>query len=140
KVVYSARFVPQKIVRLMRKERPTVFVAIPSMYNALLHVKDAGPEDLKSLKYTVSGGEPLPEAVFNNFRERFNITINEGYGLTETAPVTNWCRPNEWRAHSVGPALPEVDQRIVDLNTRAELRDERDEGEIVMAGPNIMRG
>jgi long-chain acyl-CoA synthetase len=139
KVVYSARFVPQKIVRLMRKERPTVFVGIPSMYNALMQVKDAGPEDLRSLRYTVSGGEPLPEAVFNNFRERFGISINEGYGLTETSPVTNWCRPEEWRPHSVGPALPEVDQRIVDVNTRREVR-RGEEGEIIMAGPNIMQG
>lgn len=139
RVVYSARFVPQKIIRLMRQHRPTVFVGIPSMYNALLQVKEAGPEDLKSLRYTVSGGEPLPEAVFSRFRERFNITINEGYGLTETAPVTNWCRPEEWRPHSVGPPLPGIDQRIVDVNTRKPVPP-GDEGEVIMRGPNVMKG
>lgn len=139
RVVYSARFVPQKIVRLMRKERPTVFVGIPSMYNALMQVKDAGPEDLRSLRYTVSGGEPLPAAVFEKFRERFNITINEGYGLTETAPVTNWCRPEEWKPHSVGPPVPDLDQRIVDVNTRREV-PRGEEGEVIMRGPNVMQG
>ncbi|MFM9994387.1 MAG: class I adenylate-forming enzyme family protein [Phycisphaerales bacterium] len=138
-VVYSARFVPHKIVGLIREHRPTVFIAIPSMYNALLHVKDAKPEDFASLRYIVSGGEPLPEAVFNGFRERFGVTINEGYGLTETSPVTNWCRPNEWRPRSVGPALPGIDQRIVDPATGRVLGPNQD-GEVRMKGPNIMSG
>lgn len=139
RVVYTARFVPHKIIKLLREHRPTVLVAIPSMYGALLHAKDAGPEDFASLRYIVSGGEPLPEAVFNGFRDRFRATINEGYGLTETAPVTNWCRPHEWRAHSVGRPLPGIDQRIVDINTGALLRP-GEEGEIIMKGPNIMKG
>jgi long-chain acyl-CoA synthetase len=139
RTIYSARFVPHRIVKLIREHRPTVLVAIPSMYNALLQVKDASAEDFTSLRYVVSGGEPLPAAVFNGFRERFGVTINEGYGLTETAPVTNWCRPHEWRAHSVGKPLPRIDQRIVDVNTRREVAP-GEEGEVIMRGPNVMRG
>ncbi len=139
KVVYTARFVPAKIVRLIREHRPTIFVAIPSMYNALLSVKDAGPEDFASLKYVVSGGEPLPEAVFNRFRERFGVTINEGFGMTETAPVTNWCRPYEWRRRSVGPALPGVEQRIADPGSGRTLGRNED-GELQMRGPNVTCG
>lgn len=139
KTVYSAKFIPHRIVKLIREHRPTVLVAIPSMYGALLHVKDASAEDFTSLRYIVSGGEPLPQAVFDGFRERFKVTINEGYGLTETAPVTNWCRPEEWRPHSVGHALPRIDQRISDLNTGADLPPDTD-GEVIMRGPNIMRG
>lgn len=138
-VVYSARFVPHKIVKLMREHRPTVFIAIPSMYGALLHVKDAAPDDFKSMRYIVSGGEPLPEAVFEGFRTRFGVTINEGYGLTETAPVTNWCRPDEWRRGSVGRALPGIDQRIVDPATGRVLGPGED-GEVRMKGANIMQG
>jgi long-chain acyl-CoA synthetase len=139
KAVYTARFVPQKIVRLMRQQRPTIFVAIPSMYNALLSVKDAKPEDFASLRLVVSGGEPLPDAVFQKFRERFGVTLNEGYGLTETAPVTNWCRPEEWRPHSVGRALPRVEERIADIND-GRLLDIGQEGEIQIKGPNVMQG
>ncbi len=139
KVVYSARFVPQRIVRLFREHRPTIFVAIPSMYNALLSVKDAGPEDFASLRYAVSGGEPLPRPVLERFRDRFGVTICEGYGLTETAPVTNWCRPHEFREGSVGRALPDIDQRIVDIASREELPAGRD-GEVIMRGPNVMQG
>jgi len=139
KVVYSARFVPHRIVKLFREHRPTVFIAIPSMYNALLSVKDAAPDDFASLRYAVSGGEPLARAVQEKFRERFGVTICEGYGLTETAPVSNWCRPSEFRPGSVGRPLPEIDQRIVDLNTREVLGVEQD-GEVIMRGPNVMRG
>ncbi len=113
KVVYTARFIPGRIMKLIREHRPTMMVAIPSMYNALLHAKDTAPEDFFSFRYIVSGGEPLPQVVFDSFREKFGVTINEGYGLTETSPVTNWCRPEEWARGTVGKPLPWIDQRIV---------------------------
>jgi len=139
KVVYTARFNPVKIVRIIREHGVTALIAIPSMYNALLHVKDAGPEDFRSLRYTVSGGEPLPAAVFEGFRDRFNVILNEGYGLTETSPVSNWCRPHEFRIKSVGRALPRVTERIVDIETGNDLPPGRD-GEVRISGPNVMRG
>lgn len=139
KAVYTARFVPQKIVKLIREHRPTIFVAIPSMFGALLSVKDAQAEDFASLRLVVSGGEPLSDAVASRFRERFGVVINEGYGLTETAPVTNLCRPAEYRPHSVGPALPEITELIMDLHTLKPLPPGHD-GEVWIKGPNVMRG
>jgi long-chain acyl-CoA synthetase len=139
KAVYTARFLPAKIMRLIREHQPTIFVAIPSMYNALLHVKDAAPEDFASLRLPVSGGEPLPNAVADGIRKRFGVTITEGYGLTETSPVTNVCRPEEYRPHSVGRPIPRVAERIVDIETGADLPPGRD-GEVRIAGPNVMRG
>jgi len=139
RAVYTARFVPGKIVKLLREHRPTIFVAIPSMYNALLHAKDARAEDFAGVRYLVSGGEPLPQAVFDGYRDRFGVTINEGYGLTETSPITNWCRPEEWRPRSVGAALPGLEQRIADPETGRALAPGR-EGEVQMRGPNVMQG
>ncbi len=139
RAVYTARFVPGRIVKLCREHRATAFIAIPSMYNALLHAKDAGAEDFASLRFIVSGGEPLPDAVAAGFLERFGRRINEGYGLTETSPITNWCPPEEDVPHSVGPALPGVRERIVDLETGEALPAGRD-GEVRIKGPNVMRG
>jgi long-chain acyl-CoA synthetase len=139
KVAYTARFVPHKVIKLIREHRPTVFVAIPSMYGALLSAKDAGPADFESMRLIVSGGEPLPDAVFTRFFDRFGVRITEGYGLTETAPVTNWCRPSEWKLHSVGMPLPEVTERVADLNT-GRIMGVGEEGEVQIAGPNVMRG
>ncbi len=138
RVVYSARFVPRRIVELIRTHRPSAFIAIPSMLNALLTVKKATAEDMASLKYVVSGGEPLPDAVFQAFQDRFGITLNEGYGLTETSPVTNWCRPDEHVRGSVGPAVPRVRQKVV--GPEGEALGRNAEGEICIAGPNIMKG
>jgi long-chain acyl-CoA synthetase len=138
KVVFTARFMPKRILNLLEKHRPTALIAIPSMYGALLSAKSAKADHFSSLRFIVSGGEPLPRSVFEGFRERFGVTINEGYGLTETAPVTNWCRPQEHRDGSVGPCLPGVEVKIVSLE--GERLPAGEEGEICFRGPNIMQG
>jgi len=139
RVIYTARFMPKRILQLLKDHRPSVMIAIPSMYNALLNTKSADADHFTSLKYIVSGGEPLPEAVFDGFREKFSVTINEGYGLTETSPVTHWCRPDEHRRHSVGRALPQVEQKVIAPDNGASLPANED-GEICLRGPNIMKG
>ncbi len=138
-VVYLARFVPQQIIRALRQHRPTLFLGVASMYGALLSVKDAGPDDFRGVRLLVSGGEALPEPVFHRFFERFGVRICQGYGLTETSPVTNWCRPDEFRLGSVGGFLPDVRGRIVDLESGRDLPPGH-EGEIRLAGPNVMQG
>jgi len=139
KVVYTARFVPSKLVKLMREHGATVYVAIASMWSAMLTAKNADPEDFASLRLALSGGEPLPDATADRVKERFGVRINEGYGLTETAPVTNLCQPHHHKRHSVGPAMPRMVERIVDINTGIVLGPGED-GEIQMQGPNVMRG
>jgi len=138
KVVYTARFVPKHIVRLLRRHRPHIFMAIPSMYAALLSVKSAGPDDFESIRMPISGGEPLPGATFEACLDKFSLRILEGYGLTETAPAANWCTPTRYRRRSVGPALPGVDIRIVDDEHQTLAANQ--DGEILIAGPNIMKG
>jgi long-chain acyl-CoA synthetase len=142
KVVYTARFVPGRIIKAFREHKPTLFVAIPSMYNALLHAKDSKPEDFAGIRYLVSGGEPLPAVVFDTFKEKFGVTIAEGYGLTETSPVTNWCRPEEWKRGTVGKPVPRLDQKIIAIEG-PNIGNEQPmgtDGEIRMKGPNVMQG
>jgi long-chain acyl-CoA synthetase len=138
KAVYTARFVPRKIITLAREHRPSVLVAIPSMYGALRSVKEASREDFASLRFVVSGGEPLPQAVADGFFERFERRISEGYGLTETSPVTNWCLPHEWRPRSVGRTVPGVDERIIAPDGSEAARGS--DGEVRIKGPNVMAG
>jgi long-chain acyl-CoA synthetase len=139
RAVYSARFLPRTIIKLIREHRPTHFVAIPSMYNALLAAKDAGPADFTSFRLLASGGEPLPQTVASRFKERFQAILHEGYGLTETAPVTNMCLPHEYRPGSVGLPFPGVEERIVDPATGRPL-PQGQEGEVQIKGPNVMQG
>lgn len=139
RAVYTRAFVPQQIVRMLREHKPTAFIGLPSMYAALLRLKSAGPGDFRSLRFAISGGEPLPRAVAQEFQERFGVEINEGYGLTETSPFTNCHLPGEGRFGSVGRPAPMLEQRIVDPDTNVILETGR-EGEIRFRGPNVMRG
>lgn len=138
KVVYSARFVPKKIVELIREHQPELFVGLPSMYGALLSTKSTTPEDMQSIKLAISGGEPLPDAIYEAVQEKFDLEILEGYGLTETAPVTNWCTPWDRRRYSVGKPLPSVREFIVD--EKNQVLPPEQEGEILIHGPNVMKG
>ena len=74
----------------------------------------------------------------DGFFETFGIRICEGYGLTETAPCTNWCRPDEYRAHKVGMAMPGIEERIVGEN--GEILGPEQDGEVRIKGPNVMPG
>ncbi|MEX0876617.1 MAG: AMP-binding protein [Phycisphaerales bacterium] len=139
KVVYSARFIPKKIIELIRAHRPTIYLAIPSMYNALMTVKDASPEDFDSIRLIISGGEPLPADVRRRFQERFGRTIVEGYGLTETSPVTHVLLPDEHREGTVGRPVPRLEQRIIDPES-GRIQPPSTDGELRLRGPNIMRG
>ncbi len=134
-----ARFVPAQILHAIRTHRPTAFVGIPSMYGALLRLKSATREDFASFRLMVSGAEPLPMDIATRFQERFGQTIHEGYGLTETSPVTNVNLPGRPRFGTVGPPVCDLEQIIVCLET-AKTLPKGCEGEIRMRGPNVFAG
>ena len=137
-VIYTARFVPRKLVELIREHRPEVFMAVPSMYGALLSVKSATPDDFASIRLAVCGGEPLPGSLYADVKERFDLEILEGYGLTETSPIAAWSVPWANALGSVGQALPGVEIRVVDEQGRVLGCNE--EGEVLIKGPNVMVG
>lgn len=139
KVVYTARFVPNRLLKLAEAHKPSVFIAIPAMHNALANAKHASPAPFENLRYCVSGGEPLPEAVADKYQEVFGVRIAEGFGMTETAAASHWCLPKDYKRHSVGKPLPTVQQRIVDPETGQDLPVDTD-GELRLAGPTIMKG
>jgi long-chain acyl-CoA synthetase len=137
-VIYTARFVPRKLIELMRKHQPNIFIAVPSMYGALLSVKSATQEDFAPLQFAVSGAEPLSQAIYDAYADKFNCHLLEGYGLTETAPVTNWSTPQQNKQHAVGKPLPGVTNIIVDDDNN--ILGPNEPGEILITGPNVMDG
>jgi long-chain acyl-CoA synthetase len=137
-VVYTARFVPAKLVKLIARHRPEIMMALPSMYNALLGVKKAGPEDFESIRLAVSGAEPLSRQVHDAFVDRFGVNILEGYGLTETSPVIAWSLPDRHERGAVGPVLPNLDLRTVD--PEGNPTPTGTEGQIIVRGPSVMAG
>ncbi|MDG2422482.1 MAG: AMP-binding protein [Phycisphaerales bacterium] len=138
RALYTAQFKVVRVLDLLRRGRPTAFMAIPSMYNALLQAKSARPDDMSSLRFIVSGGEPLPDAVYDGFAERYGRKICEGFGMTETSPVTNWTLPHEERRGTVGRSLPGIEQIIVGDN--GQHLDSGQDGELLIRGGNVMQG
>lgn len=137
-VVYQARFSPVGMMKAIREHQLSILVAVPSMYGALLRLKEAGPADMTQVYAAISGGEPLPGNVREGFERKFGQPIYEGYGLTETIGPIAFNVPGARRAGSVGTIVPGATVKFVDDDGR-DLPPGRD-GEIWLKGPMIMKG
>jgi long-chain acyl-CoA synthetase len=139
RVVLVEGFDPSATLDLVARDRITILPGAPPMFAAWLRAAENREVDLGAVRLAVSGAAPLPGRLLQAFRERFGITIWEGYGLTETSPaVTTNALGEEARPDSIGRVLPGVAVRLVDEHGN-EVED-GDPGEIVVRGPNVFRG
>ena len=132
------RFQPVAVVEAVAREKPSILMAIPSMYAALLRMKTVPADTYSGLYLAISGGEPLPESVAAGFRERFGVELLQGYGLSETSPVVSLSLPDGNRPGAVGRPIRNIQIRIADDLGR-ELPPGSD-GEILVKGPGVMKG
>jgi long-chain acyl-CoA synthetase len=138
-LLISPRFSPKEIFELAKEYEATVFAGVPTMYNFLYQYPEGNSEDLKTLRLCISGGASLPVALLNNFENKFNVRISEGYGLSEASPVTCFNpldRPR--KAGSIGTSILHVENKIV--NELGEEVPVGDVGELIVNGPNVMKG
>jgi long-chain acyl-CoA synthetase len=133
------RFDPVKALAIMERDRVSVFLGVPTMYNAMLAVPEAERPDASSLRVCISGGASLPVEVLRAFDGQFGAKILEGYGLSETSPVASFNHPDrERKPGSIGTPIRDVRMRVVDEQD-AEV-PVGEVGEIVIQGPNVMKG
>ena len=137
---------------LIQSEELTIMHGVPAMYNDVINHPDASAYDFSSLRFVNSGGASCPVEVINRFEEIFGVELYEGYGLTETSPITHANRPGARRKGSIGQPIPGVDAMIVNDDFEEMPRVEEgpideeavdlDEivGEVVVSGPNVMKG
>jgi len=137
-IVYIARFSPVATLKALREHQASIVLGIPSMFAAIGRLKDATPQDFTHVYAVISGGEALPQAVRELFKQRFNIPLYEGYGLTETSPAVAINTPQSNRPGSVGRMVPGAQARIVDDNGTTLPAGQI--GEIWLKGPMIMKG
>lgn len=139
-MVLLPQFKAKEVVKTIRRYRPTQLPGIPTMYIAIMREAGKNGEQLRSIKYCISGASALPAQVRIDFEAMTHGKLVEGYGLSEAAPVTH-CNPlnGDIREGSVGIPLPNVDAAIMNPET-GELLPVGAEGEIVVKGPNIMKG
>ncbi|HYP20726.1 MAG TPA: long-chain fatty acid--CoA ligase [Chloroflexia bacterium] len=139
-IVLLPRFNMKDVLRAIARFRPTIFPAVPTMYNAIAHHPLSARFDLRSIRVCISGAAPLPVEVASAFESVTGARLVEGYGLTEASPVTH-CNPihGERRAGSIGLPLPSTEARIVDPETREPLAT-GEVGELAVGGPQVMQG
>ncbi len=138
-IVIAQKFIPNEIIHTIFNEKVSLFVGVPTMYSFLFQLKDYTAEHFKTIRACLSGGAPLPDELIQRFEEKYQVTILEGFGCTETAPATAFNPINGKRKRgSVGINIPNVYNMIVDPNGDELPRGEV--GELIVKGPNVMLG
>jgi acyl-CoA synthetase (AMP-forming)/AMP-acid ligase II/thiamine pyrophosphate-dependent acetolactate synthase large subunit-like protein len=144
KSILVPTFTAKGAASLLRKKKPNLIVGVPTLYEALTHDKSLARTDLACLRGAFSGGDRLPRPVKRRFealveRRGGSVTLQEGYGLTEAVTAVMAMPRGEYREGSVGVPFPDVLAKICSPDSVEELRP-GSEGEICIAGPNVMIG
>lgn len=131
------------ILDQIQKYRATLFPGVPNLYQAINNHPTVltGKVDLSSIKACISGSAPLLLETKERFEALTGGKLMEGYGLSE-APTATHCNPmfGENRSGSIGLPLPDVDCKIVDLEDGKTEKQPRQIGELVIRGPQVMKG
>ncbi|MEW9500616.1 long-chain-fatty-acid--CoA ligase [Jeotgalibacillus marinus] len=141
KMVLLPKFDVETALKTIHKQRPTMFPGAPTIYIGILNHPDLHKYDLTSVESCLSGSAPLPIEVQEKFEKLTGGKLVEGYGLTETSPVThgNFVWDQKRIKGSVGVPWPDTDCKIVSMDT-AEAAPQGEIGEIVVKGPQVMKG
>lgn len=141
KLIMLPRFELAKVVKAIHKHKPTIFPAVPTIFNAISNYKDVHNYNLTSLKYCISGGATLPEQVRDEFVKITKCKLVEGYGLSESSPVAT-CNPphNGGKINSIGLPLPGTQVEVRDMNNLSKALPIEERGEVFIKGPQVMQG
>ncbi|MGA2875243.1 MAG: long-chain fatty acid--CoA ligase [Nitrososphaerales archaeon] len=142
-MVLLPTFHVKEVLETIQKHGIAVFPGVATMYIALLNYPDLQKYTIRTIRKCVSGAAPLPVEVQKRFNEITGGKLVEGYGLTETSPVTH-CNPIAdgavVKAGSIGVPLPDTDAKIVDAETGMKDLPTGEEGELAIRGPQVMKG
>jgi long-chain acyl-CoA synthetase len=140
-MILLPRFNLRQVLRTIRKKRPTLFPVVPTLLGALLESPQIDRYDLRSLRFCISGGAPLPVEIKERFEARTGCVVVEGYGLTEASPVVT-CNPVDGRARagSIGVPVPGTLVGIRDLGDPHRSLPAGEKGELCVRGPQVTKG
>jgi len=141
KLILLPRFELEMALKAIDKEKATLFPGVPRIYIAINESEETSKYDLSSIRACFSGAAPLPVAVAEKFEAISGGRLVEGYGLTETSPVTH-INPiyGKRKFGSIGLPIPDTDCKIVDLDDPEKEVGPGREGELCIAGPQVMKG
>jgi len=143
-MVLLPRFDVVEVLKSIQKYKVTLFPGVPTMYALIVDHPEAKKYNLRSVKFCISGAAPLPPEVQKKFMEMTGAVLVEGYGLTEASPVTH-CNPLDptmktVKIGSIGIPWPDTDAKIVDVETGTREMPVGEVGELVVKGPQVMKG
>ncbi len=131
----------EALLTAIRDFRPTYFPAVPTIYVSLLNHPKAREYGIDKVRGFNSGSAPLPVEVIDQFERLTGGTLNEGYGLSEASPVTHTTPSlSRRKPGSIGIPLPDTDIKIVDLVQGTTEVPIGEDGELCIAGPQVMKG
>ena len=139
--IIHPKYDPEAVLASIRDFRPTYFPAVPTVFVSLLNHPKVGEFGLERVRLFNSGGAPCPVEVMEEFERRIGRPLNEGYGLSETSPVTHSTPQLALRKiGTVGLPFPDTDTRIVDVETGTRELATGEIGELCISGPQVMKG
>ncbi len=135
------RFETKQVLETIQRYGCTGFPGVPTMFQAMLDHPDLAKTDLSSLKVCISGGAPMPGPVHEKFEAVTGVRVVEGYGLTESSGVVS-VNPYEGtrKRGTIGQVIPGTEVALLDKENAARLAPEGEPGELVVHGPQVMRG
>jgi long-chain acyl-CoA synthetase len=140
-IVIQKRFDFEEFLELIQKFKVTVVATVMPVLTLLTQMPELLKQyDLSSLRYISSGATPMVPETARKFEELTGVTVTQGYGLSETSPVTHTNPLCQIKIESVGPPIPDTLQKIVDIETGAKELPPGEIGEIIIRGPQVMIG
>jgi len=128
------------VLKSIETHRVTYYPGVPAMFVGFNNYPDRDRYDLTSLRFAVSAAAPLPPEVQERFEAITGGKMVEAYGLTETSPAATMDPIDHPRARSIGVPVADTDLKIVDADTGAQELPVGDIGEIIIKGPQVMKG
>jgi acyl-CoA synthetase (AMP-forming)/AMP-acid ligase II len=133
------RFEPEAALGIIQEHRVTDLYVVPPVALAFVNHPRLSEFDLSSLRFLMSGAAPLPAEVGRQAAEKLGCVVMQGYGMTESSPITNVNPLASPRAGTVGPAVADTLEKVVSLET-GEVVPPGEIGELLVYGPQVMQG
>lgn len=140
-LVMFPSFNASEILEAIEYYRVTNYIGVPVMFQMLINSPDFTERDLSSLEEANSGSAALAPELAKKWEEIVGIKVGQGFGLTETSPITHLAAKwmPEIRSKSIGVPIIDTDAKIVNPETLEELKP-NEIGELLIKGPQVMKG
>ncbi len=137
--VLLSRFDTEDVLRMVEKYRVTTLFVVPPVLLRLMNFPDPNRFDTSSLRSVLSGAAPLAPEIEKRVEELYRCTVIQGYGLTETSPITNLCPVDRKKLSSICPPMADSEEKILHIENGEELPS-GEVGELLVKGPQVMKG